>query len=158
GGHRGSRGRRARRPHHQVRRRVRVRRRPGAACGARPVNFSAWAIHKPAPSILLFVMLGVAGLIAFQGLGVMFMPDLEFPAVTLHAHLPGASPVQLESEVARPIEDSIASVGDVRHVTTTINDGVVSMMVEFGFNKNLQEAVTDVRDAITRIRSTLPAE
>jgi multidrug efflux pump subunit AcrB len=122
------------------------------------MNFSAWAIHKPAPTILLFIMLAGAGLIAFDRLGIMFMPDLEFPAVTLSARLPGASPVQLEAEVARPIEDSVASVGDVRHVTTTINDGVVSMMVEFSFEKDLQEALIDVRDAVTRIRSTLPAE
>jgi len=122
------------------------------------MNFSAWAIHKPIPSILLFFMLTVAGLIAFRGLGIQNMPDMEFPSVSVTANLPGASPEQLEAEVARPIEDSIASVGAVRHVNTTINDGVVSILVEFAFEKNLQEAVIDLRDAVTRIRSDLPAE
>jgi len=122
------------------------------------MNFSAWAIHKPIPSVLLFFMLTVAGLIAFRGLGVQNMPDMEFPSVSITASLPGASPEQLEAEVARPIEDSIASVGAVRHVNTTINDGVVSILVEFAFEKNLQEAVIDLRDAVTRIRSNLPAE
>ena len=122
------------------------------------MNFSAWAIHKPIPSILLFFMLTVAGLIAFRGLGVQSMPDLEFPTVSVSASLPGASPEQIEAEVARPIEDSIASVGGVRHVTTTVSDGVVSMVVEFAFDKDLQEAVIDLRDAVTRIRSTLPSE
>jgi multidrug efflux pump subunit AcrB len=86
------------------------------------------------------------------------MPDMDFPSVTVTLAMPGASPVQLEAEVARPVEDSIASIGGVRHVTTTINDGVVSMVVELAFEKNLQEAVTDVRDAVMRIRSTLPTE
>jgi len=122
------------------------------------MNFSAWSIHKPIPSILLFCMITVAGLIAFRNLGIQSMPDMEFPAVTVIARLPGASPEQLEAEVARPIEDSIASVGGVRHVTTTINDGVVSTMVEFAFEKDLQEAVSDMRDSVTRIRSNLPAE
>lgn len=122
------------------------------------MNFSTWAINKPIPSVLLFFMLTVAGLIAFQGLGVQNMPDMEFPSVSVTASMPGASPEQLEAEVARPIEDSIASVGAVRHVNTTINDGVVSILVEFAFEKNLQEAVTDMRDAVTRIRSNLPSE
>jgi multidrug efflux pump subunit AcrB len=122
------------------------------------MNLSTWAINKPIPSVLLFFMLTVAGLIAFQNLGVQNLPDMEFPSVSVTASLPGASPEQLEAEVARPIEDSIASVGSVRHVNTTINDGVVSILVEFAFEKNLQEAVIDLRDAVTRIRSTLPSE
>lgn len=122
------------------------------------MNLSTWAIYKPTPSILLFFMLTVAGLIAFQGLGIQNMPDMDFPSVSVTANLPGASPEQLEAEVARPIEDSIASVSSVRHVSTSINDGVVSILIEFAFEKNLQEAVIDVRDAVSRIRSSLPGE
>ncbi|MDP9142662.1 MAG: efflux RND transporter permease subunit, partial [Pseudomonadota bacterium] len=122
------------------------------------MNFSTWAIHKPTPTLLLFVMITVAGLISFSGLGIQSFPDLEFPSVTVTATLPGASPEQLEAEVARPIEDSISTVGGVRHVTTSINSGSVSMMVEFVFEKNLTEAMIDLRDAVTRIRSTLPTE
>jgi len=122
------------------------------------MNFSSWAINKPTPSILLFIMLTVAGLIAFNRLGIQYLPDMAFPSVTVQATMPGASPVQLEAEVARPIEDSISSIGAVRHVTTTINDGVVLLMVEFAYEKNLSDAVTDVRDSITRIRTKLPTE
>lgn len=120
------------------------------------MNISTWAILKPTPSILLFIMLAIAGMVGFHNLGVQNMPDMEFPSVTVTLAMPGASPVQLEAEVARPVEDSISSIGGVRHVTTTINDGVVSMVVELAFDKSLPEAMTDVRDAITRIRSTLP--
>jgi multidrug efflux pump subunit AcrB len=122
------------------------------------MNFSSWAIRQPTPSILLFFMLMVAGLIAFQRLGIQSMPDMEFPSVSLAASVPGASPEQLEAEVARPIEDAVSSIGSVRHVSTTINDGVVSLMIEFTYEKDTQEAVIDVRDAVARIRSTLPGE
>jgi len=121
------------------------------------MNVSAWAIRQPTPSILLFFMLTAAGLVAFAKLGVQSMPDMEFPSVTVTANLPGASPEQLEAEVARPIEDSVSSIGSVRHVTTTINDGAVNMIVEFSYDKETQQAVIDTRDAITRIRSTLPS-
>jgi len=122
------------------------------------MNFSAWAIRQPTPSILLFFMLTVAGLIAFQRLGIQSMPDMEFPSVSVVVSVPGQSPEQLEAEVARPIEDSISSIGSVRHVTTAINDGVVSLMVEFTYEKDTQDAVIDVRDSISRIRSGLPSE
>jgi len=122
------------------------------------MNFSAWTVHKPTPSILLFIMLTVAGLLAFQTLGIQSTPDMEFPSANITARLPGASPVQLEAEVARPIEDSIASIGGIRHVMTTISDGAVAINVEFNYERNLQDAASDLRDAITRIRATLPAE
>ncbi len=122
------------------------------------MNFSAWAIRQPTPSILLFFMLTIAGLVAFQRLGIQSMPDMVFPTVSLVATVPGASPEQLEAEVARPIEDAVSSIGSVRHVTTIINDGSVSVMAEFAYEKDTQEAVIDVRDSVARIRSTLPAE
>lgn len=122
------------------------------------MNFSAWSVHKPTPSILLFFMLTVAGLIAFGGLHIQRMPDMDFPTITVAANLPGATPTQIETEVAHPLEDSIASVGAVRHISTTINDGTARLRVEFEFGKSLQEAQTDVRDAVTRIRANLPSE
>jgi multidrug efflux pump subunit AcrB len=122
------------------------------------MNFSAWAIRKPTPSILLFVMISVAGLIAFRGLGIQYMPDMDFPAVIVSANLPGAGPEQIEAEVARHLEDSISSIAGVRHVNTTINDGNARIFIDFAIEKNLQEALTDVRDAVTRIRAMLPSD
>jgi len=122
------------------------------------MNWSAWAIHKPTPSILLFIMLTVAGFIAFQFLGIQSTPDMVFPSATITAQLPGAAPEQLEAEIARPIEDSVASIGGIHHVTTIVNDGTVTINVEFNYERHLQEAVTELRDAVTRIRSTLPVE
>lgn len=122
------------------------------------MNFSAWAIRRPTPSILLFVMLTVAGLIAFRGLGIQGFPDIDFPTVMVEARLPGAPPSQLENEVARPIEDAVASIAGLNHVTSRITDGAVTMVVEFDFDTRSQNAMIDVRDAINRIRATLPAD
>jgi multidrug efflux pump subunit AcrB len=120
------------------------------------MNFSAWSIRTPTPAILLFILLTIAGLIAFRGIGVQYLPDMDFPMATVTASLPGASPEQLQAEVTRPIEDAIASIGSVRHQTTVINDGVSSTLVEFAFEQNLQDGLSDIRDAVTRIRASLP--
>jgi len=122
------------------------------------VNFSAWAIRKPIPSILLFGLLTVAGLIGFKILPVQDLPDMELPSVTVTAVLPGATPTTLETEVTRKIEDAAATVADIRHITSTVNDGSSVTMIEFDLKKDVQEAVNDVRNAVDGIRSELPAE
>ena len=122
------------------------------------MSLSSWAIRSPTPSILLFIMLTAAGLIAFRGLGIQGFPDIDFPTVMVEARLPGAPPTQLENEVARPIEDAVASISGLKHVTSRITDGAVTMVVEFSFETGSQSAMIDVRDAINRIQATLPAD
>lgn len=122
------------------------------------MNFSAWAIDKPIPPILLFILLCVAGIVGFNKLPVQHLPDLDFPTVIVTANLPGASPSTLETEVTRRIEDSLASLGLVRHITSVINDGTSVTTVMFELEKNPQEAVSDIRNAIEVVRNKLPAE
>ena len=122
------------------------------------MNVSAWSIRNPIPAILLFVLLTLAGLVAFRAMKVQNFPDLDLPMVTVRASLPGASPSQMETEVARKIENSLASVQGLKHIYTTLLDGTAVMMVEFRLEKPPQEALDDVRDAISRVRSDLPPE
>lgn len=122
------------------------------------MNFSAWAIRKPIPSILLFALLTFAGLVGFRLLPVQNLPDLDLPQVTVTASLSGATPSTLETEVTRKIEDSVATVGMVKHVSSTINDGSSVTTIEFELEKNVQEAVSDIRNAVDSIRSKLPSE
>ena len=122
------------------------------------MNFSAWAIRKPIPSILLFGLLTFAGLMGFHYLPIQNLPDLDLPTVTVTASLSGATPSTLETEVTRKIEDSVATVGMVKHITSTINDGSSVTTVEFELEKNVQEAVNDIRNAVDSIRSKLPTE
>ena len=91
-------------------------------------------------------------------MAVQDTPDIDVPVVLVTAALPGASPAQLESEVVRKMENAIATIPFVRHISSTINDGQVSTSVEFRLGRNVNEAVGEVRDAIARVRSDLPAE
>ena len=122
------------------------------------MNFSAWSIRNPIPGILLFIMLGLAGLLCFHWMKVQQFPDIELPMVTVTAALPGAAPPQLETEVARKIENSIATLQGLRNQYTNIQDGVVTVTAEFQLEKPLQEAVDDVRNAVSQVRSDLPAD
>ena len=122
------------------------------------MNVSAWSIRNPTPSVLLFLMLTLGGLMGFKAMKIQQFPDIELPTVTVTASLPGASPSQLETEVARKIENSIASVQGLKHLYTKVQDGTATITAEFRLEKPTQQAVDDVRDAISRVRSDLPAD
>jgi multidrug efflux pump subunit AcrB len=122
------------------------------------INVSSWAIRNPIPAIVFFILLTFAGIAAFKINGVQDFPDIELPFVTVTASLPGAAPAQLETEVARKIENAVAPVQGVRHIYTNILDGVVNMTVEFNLEKDPAEATNEVRDAVSTVRADLPAE
>lgn len=120
------------------------------------MNLSSWAIRSPIPTILLFLILSFAGFKAFHAMKVQNVPDMDLPTVSVSASLPGAAPPQLETEVARKLEDSISSVQGLKNMRTTIQDGVVIISAEFRLEKPIQEAVDDVRTAVQRVRADLP--
>ena len=122
------------------------------------MNVSAWCIKNPIPSVLFFIMLTLAGLLGFRAMKIQNFPDIDLPTVTVTASLPGASPAQLETEVARKIENSMATLQGVKHIYTKVQDGVATVTVEFRLEKPTQEAVDDVRDAVSRVRSDLPGD
>jgi multidrug efflux pump subunit AcrB len=122
------------------------------------MSLSAWSIRNPIAAVLLFIMLTFMGLLGFKAMKVSNFPDIDLPTVTILAALPGASPAQLETEVARKIENSLAAVQGVKHIYTTLQDGAANIMVEFRLEKSTQEAVDNVRDAVARVRSDLPAD
>ncbi|MBK8182802.1 MAG: efflux RND transporter permease subunit [Candidatus Competibacteraceae bacterium] len=122
------------------------------------MNVSAWSIRNPIPAIMLFVLLSLAGVAAFQAMKVQNLPDMDLPTINVTAALPGATPGQLENEVARKLENSVAAVQGLKHIYTTISDGLVMMTVEFRLEKPVQEALDDVRSAVARIRGDLPGD
>ncbi|CAN5314027.1 efflux RND transporter permease subunit [soil metagenome] len=121
------------------------------------MNLSAWSIRQPIPSILLFIILVMVGLASFKALRIQSYPDVSLPIVTITAALPGATPSQLESDVTRKIEDSISSIGAADHMNSVIKDGVSITTVTFDMETSPQESMEEVRAAVTRVRSLLPA-
>ena len=122
------------------------------------LNVSSWSIRNPIPAVMLFVLLTVAGFIAFGSMKVQNFPDLDLPTITVNASLPGAAPTQLETDVARKLENALAPLQGLKHITTKVQDGAVSITAEFRMEKPVQEAVDDVRSAIQSVRADLPGE
>ncbi len=121
------------------------------------MNVSAWSIKNPLPACMLFVMLTLMGLYAFHSMRIQNFPDIDLPTVVVTTVLEGATPSQLENDVARKIEDNLATVQGIDHVFSTLQDGVATTTAQFVLEKPIQEAVDDVRSSVASVRNDLPA-
>ncbi len=122
------------------------------------MNLVTWSIHRPVPVMVLFVAMTIAGIVGFKKLGVQDRPDMDIPTVTVTVNYPGVPPSQLETEVTRKVEDSVASATGIDHIRSTVTEGLSQTTIEFQLERDVSQAVDDVRDAVNRIRSNLPAE
>ncbi|MBS0239347.1 MAG: efflux RND transporter permease subunit [Proteobacteria bacterium] len=119
---------------------------------------SAWSIKNPVPTIVLFLLLALAGTVAFTKLRINNMPDVDVPTVTVSVSWSGAAPTEMETQVTRLIEDSVAGLGNVDHIRSTISEGSSSTNVEFAIGTDIDRATDDVRNAVSSIRSSLPQD
>src|SRR5688572_20716877 len=119
-------------------------------------NISAWAIRHPVSPVVLFVVLFFVGTAAFIRLPINLNPDITYPLVTVSVSQPGAAPTEIETQIVQKIEGSVASIGNVRNITSVAMEGLATVNVEFQIGTPVDRAVTDVRDAVSKIRSDLP--
>ncbi|HVJ56062.1 MAG TPA: efflux RND transporter permease subunit [Aliidongia sp.] len=119
-------------------------------------NISAWAIKRPIPSIVLFILLTITGVISFLTLSITDTPNIDFPIVNVIVTQQGAAPSELETQVTRVVEDAVASLGGIDHMNSTVTEGVSRTIIQFLIGTNTDRAVNDVRDAISKARENLP--
>ena len=122
------------------------------------MNVSAWSIRNPLASILLFILLFFGGWHGFNAMRIQQFPDMDFPLVVVSVSLSGASPQQLESDVAKKVESRVASLDGVKKIRSALQTGNATVVIEFRLEKDLQEALDEVRSAMGEIRSDLPAD
>ncbi len=120
------------------------------------VRISAWAIRNPVPVAILFIALALAGLIAYGHLPIKHFPNIQFPAVSVSVTQSGAAPAEMENQVTRPVENALSGISYVKHISSTVDLGSSSTMIEFELGTDMQKATDDVRTAIDRVRVNLP--
>lgn len=120
------------------------------------INFSAFSIRNPLPAILLFVVLLFLGIMSFKSLPVTRFPNIDIPLVQVTINQSGATPAELETQVAKIVEDSVANITGVKHLITSLSDGVSTTAIEFRLEIDTDRALNDVKDAIEKIRPELP--
>lgn len=120
------------------------------------LNISAWSIRNPLPSIVFSIILLVLGWVSFTKLAVTRLPSADIPVISVAVAQFGAAPSELESQVTKTIEDGVSGVEGVRHISSSITDGLSVTTIQFALETNTDRALNDIKDAVTRVRSNLP--
>src|SRR4051812_29987364 len=120
------------------------------------LNISAWSIRNPLPSIVFSIILLVLGWVSFTKLAVTRLPSADIPVISVAVSQFGAAPAELESQVTKTIEDGVSGVEGVRHISSSITDGLSVTTIQFALETNTDRALNDVKDAVTRVRANLP--
>src|SRR5687767_1068101 len=107
-------------------------------------------------ALTLTMGLIVFGLFSYPKVGVDLFPSVEFPFVSVTVVYPGADPASMEDKVAKPIEDSLSSMGGIKRLTTINLESVTQVLIEFELEVNGDQAVQDVRDKIGALDAILP--
>ena len=119
---------------------------------------SDFAIKRPLITIVVMLVLMVSGFFAFRQLHTDEFPEVAPPVVMTTIVYPGASPDQVEREILDRVEEAITGISGVDKVQGEARDGFATIVTFFQFGKNMQEATTEIRDAINLKRNDLPAE
>jgi multidrug efflux pump subunit AcrB len=122
------------------------------------MNFVTWSIRNPVPVIMMFIALVIGGLWSFPKLQIQDQPDISFPNVFVRVSYAGVPPSQMETEITRKIEDAVSNIVGIESINSTVTTGNSNTVVEFQFGADLQQAMDDVRDAVSRIRPDLPID
>ena len=119
---------------------------------------SDFAIKRPLVTVVSMVALVIFGAFALLKLKTDEFPEVAPPFVTVGLIYPGASPDGVAQEILDPVEEQIAAIPGVKQIMGKAYDGFGSIFVEFEFEKDLNEATQEIRDAISSIRVDLPQE
>jgi multidrug efflux pump len=121
------------------------------------VNISTSFINRPVATTLLTIGVALAGVIAFRLLPVAALPQVDFPTISVSATLPGASPQNMATSVATPLERQLGRIAGVTEMTSSSTMGSTNIILQFDLNRNIDGAARDVQAAINAARSQLPS-
>src|SRR5690242_20705862 len=120
------------------------------------LNISAWSIRTPMPAAVAFLVLVILGVISFRSLPITRFPNIDIPIVQVAVTQSGAAPAELETQVTKKVEDAVAGVNGVWHILSSVSDGSSITTIRFYIGTNVDRALNDVKDQISKIRTDLP--
>ena len=121
------------------------------------MNLTALCIRRPVATYMAALIVIILGVISFLKIPVDLMPEITFPTVTISTSYANVGPLEMETLVTEPVEKAVSSVEGVEDITSVSVEGRSQVRVSFGWSKDLEVAVSDVRAKIDRIRDDLPA-
>ncbi|MCS7461685.1 efflux RND transporter permease subunit [Paenibacillus doosanensis] len=122
------------------------------------MNLANFSVNRPVTILMIMIALTILGSIAAPLLPVDLYPNMEIPTATVSTSWSGASPGQVENQVTKRIEASMATIANVSSVTSVSRTGSSNVTVQFNFGTDISEATLTMRDRLDRVRRQLPAD
>lgn len=114
------------------------------------------SIRRPILVLVLNLLIALAGIAAILAVEVRELPDVDYPYVSVRGNYPGASPETMDAEVTSIVEGAVARVTGLKRVTSSSEEGFFRMGLEFNPGIDLNDAASEVREAVSRVRRNLP--
>src|SRR5437016_5068544 len=116
------------------------------------------SINRPVFAIMMSLAVVTLGIFSYRTLGVDLMPKTDQPQVNVQAQLPGASPEEMESSIAKKIEENVNTISGIDELRTNSSSGFVSSNITFNVERDMESAIQDVRDRMGGIQSQFPRD
>jgi len=118
--------------------------------------FTSLFIRRPVLTIVVNLLIVVAGLAAFGAIEVRELPNVDRPVISVSIDFPGASPETVDRQITSEIESAVARVSGIASVSSKSEFGDSRVTIEFTDTTDLNVAASDVRNAVSRIANSLP--
>jgi multidrug efflux pump len=122
------------------------------------MKLSTISIQRPVLAMVMSFTILLFGVIGFLRLPVREYPDIEPPIISVTTFYRGASPAVVETEITNILEEQFATLEGVKTLTSSSREQGSVITIEFELNRNVDEAANDVRDRVSRVRTSLPRE
>lgn len=122
------------------------------------MTLSELCIRRPVMTVLLSIATVIAGTVAYFNIPVAALPSFNTPIISVSASLPGASPENMASAVALPLEKEFSTIDGIKVISSVNSLGSTSISLEFNNNRDIDKAAVDVQAALLRAQRRLPIE
>lgn len=122
------------------------------------MNLPSLSIRRPITILCVVILMLILGTFSLIKMPVDLFPDVTFPVLAIQVVYPGASPLDLEKQVSKPIEDELGSLSGLKTLTSSNLDGVAQIVLEFNLGTDIKEMEQETRNRIGNIRRDLPSD
>lgn len=121
------------------------------------MSLPSFSVSRPVAVSCLIIALTFLGINAYRKMGLELLPSVDMPYVTVLTIYPGGSPQEIETDIAKRIEDVVVSVEGLKHVTSTCMENVCHTLLEFNIEVDVDIAANDVREKLDLIVNDFPS-
>lgn len=113
-------------------------------------------VKRPVTILMVIVSILILGLISLSRLSIDFMPNMQIPYISIYTSYRNSGPEEIEKSVTKLVEGAVATVNNIKNITSTSIENFSNVLVEFNWGTDLTEATEDIREALEQITDLLP--